>query len=565
VTGAHESQMKTLVELEHPPNLREFDLSEYREMYQGFVSKKLSDNDIYLNKDGVHIKVDDIRKLEQEEAINSRIVALFINYLNLLQKIERGNMNKRNQCRCYFAAVNVLSYDKYYKKAKYEFFPGLRNEYRNNPEKIYEEFDKAILVLKYDDRWMCTAIELRSSRYYITDFLAEDLSKVKFDEILDVVKEVAQREFGLKYEIQEFYDQKKLNFLSDCGIYVLNYIYKCMNNPVLDVIQVKFLEKDMFRKQLLWLIFKMRHLKKKEVQIFDFPEDDNRDKDQIQYGSSRNKNRNSQGSLKMAKNPSENLQLFDFPNEPSINFNSNNDLSGIKGGNFDSLPMLSAKGNNRVPTLLNSQSDLNLNGSRFNTPHGINKKPSSFGVRGVSSQDSMIELPKTQLQEILNNFRKEVEGTIKKEKAKNKKNKPSLDYSEGDNDSSYASPQYNKKKNKRHDTTYSSTSMSRSMSSNNSSLPSIYRNGYIPNYDGGYQGYNPYSNYGTTTQSDSDSMGSADLSDDDDDDDDVSDMSLFAEIIKKAKKKDRQKLPDEDLFNYSRGKIFLNGEFVNVF
>ncbi|RZK10760.1 MAG: hypothetical protein EOO43_19955, partial [Flavobacterium sp.] len=392
----------------------------------------------------------------------------------------------------------------------------MRNEYRNNSERIYEEFDKAILVLKYDDRWMCTAIELKSHRYYITDFLAEDLSKVKFDEILDVVKEIAQSEFRLKYEIQEFYDQKKLNFLSDCGIYVLNYIYKCMNNPVLDVIQVKFLEKDLFRKQLLWLIFKMRHLKKKEVQIFDFPEDSNQDKDQRQHGSLRNKNRNSQGSLKMSIKPSENLQLFDFPNEPSINLNSNNDLSGIRGGNFDSLPMLSAKGNNRIPTLINSQSDLNLNNSRFNinTPQGIYKKPA---LRGVSSQDSLIELPKNQLQEILNDFRKEVEGTIKKEKARNKKNKPSLDYSEDNSESSYASPQYNKKKNMRNDSSYSSNSMSRSMSSNNSSLPSIYRNGFIPNYDGGYP-YNAYNYGGATTQSamsDSDSMGSADLSDDD--------------------------------------------------
>lgn len=550
--------MKTLVELEHPPNLREFDQSEYKEMYHGFSSKKLSENDIYLNKDGVHIKVDDIRKLEQEEAVNSRIVALFVNYLNLLQKIERSNMNKRNQCRCYFAAVNVLSYDKYYKKAKYEFLPGLRNEYRHNSEKIYEDFDKTVLVIKYDDRWMCTAIELRSHRYYITDFLAEDLSKVKFDEILEVVKEIAQSEFGLKYEIQEFYDQKKLNFISDCGIYILNYIYKCMNNPVLDVIQVKFLEKDLFRKQLLWLIFKMKNLKKKEIQMFDFPKDDSsRGNEENQYGSSRNKNnRRSQGTVHM---PKKSTQLFDFPNEPSLSLNGR-DLSGINGENFESLPSLhSAKGNNRIPTLLNSQSVMNFNANMFSTPQGNLKRPT---FKGVSEQDSMIELPQTKLQEILSDFRKEVQSTIKKEKAaKNKKDKNIFkdDYEDDDTNSEYSTA-YKKKKNNRNNSTYSSNDMSRSMSSNNSSLPSIYRNGYIPNYGGGgYPEYKSYS-YGATQSAISDSDPGSDDDDDDDDDDDSSDMSLFAELIKKAKNKDRKKAPDADLFNYSRGTKGFEGQ-----
>jgi len=553
--------MKTLVELEHPPNLREFDQTEYKQMHHGFTSKKLNENNIYLNKDGVHIKVDDIRKLEQEEAVNSRIVALFVNYLNLLQRIDRGNMSKRNQCRCYFAAVNVLSYDKYYKKAKYEFLPGLRNEYRHNSEKIYEDFDKTVLVIKYDDRWMCTAIELRSHRYYITDFLAEDLSKVKFDEILEVVKEIAQSEFGLKYEIQEFYDQKKLNFISDCGIYILNYIYKCMNNPVLDVIQVKFLEKDLFRKQLLWLIFKMKNLKKKEVQMFDFPQDDSsRGNEENQYGSSRNKNRKSQGTLHMPKKSVDGLQLFDFPNEPSLSLNGR-DLSGINGENFESLPSLhSAKGNNRIPTLLNSQSVMNFNANRFDTPHGNLRKPT---FRGVSPQDSMIELPKTKLQEILDDFRKEVQSTIKKEKTKNKKDKNIFKDDPGEDENSEYRTAYKKKKNNRNNSTYSSNDMSRSMSSNNSSLPSIYRNGYIPDYGGGgYPDYKSYS-YGATQSAISDSdSGDLGSDDDDDDDDDVSDMSLFAEIIKKAKKKDRQKAPDADLFNYSRGNGVFNRKFV---
>ena len=580
MTGAEDGKLKTIIEWETPPQLREFDQNEYKQMCNVFKTLNLGDNEVYMNKEGVPITINDIKMLEQEEAVSSRIIALFVNYLNLLQRVEKDKYTKKNKNRCYFSALNVVNYDKYYKKSKYEFFFGSKNNYRKDPSKIYEDFDKVVLILKYDDRWMCAAIELTSNRYYITDFLAEDLSKVKYDEVLEVVKEIAQSEFKLNYEIQEFYDHKRLNFLSDCGIYILNYVYKCMNNSLLDSVKVKFMEKDLFRKQLLWLIFKMKNLKKKEHQLFDFPESKNNEnevfnrgnldsqrtyRNQFQSSSTRIKSNSQTPMQSQRKNDyGSSMRIFSFPGEPSFNL-SNKGLDRLKNENYNSLPALhSAKNGNRVSSSMNSDSLIQFPINGYSTP---NK-----GIRGSTlknkREDSMIELPKDQLQEILDGFRKEVEETVKKEKAK-MKGKKNLKSESSESDDSQDEESFVSEKKKKNSSSESSSSEDSSQErSSYTSLPSIYKNVNYPNYGGlhyngyGYGGYNNYNHnlnpygydYSQRSETSRASSKKKTIISDQDSDEDSTDMSIFAEIIKKAKKKDKNVYKDEDLFNYSKGK-----------
>lgn len=113
---------------------------------------------------------------------------------------------------------------------------------------MIQDFDKLVIVYKYDNRWLVNTIDLRSHAYYIADFLSEDLSCVKYEELLDIAKSVASQEFGLPYGTHEFFDDTKINYLNDCGLYALNYVYKVSQNPHTESVRVKSTEKELFRR-----------------------------------------------------------------------------------------------------------------------------------------------------------------------------------------------------------------------------------------------------------------------------------------------------------------------------
>ena len=202
------------------------------------------------------------------------MVALFCNYLNTIQRIEPGKYNINNKNRCFTVGINVVNYDKFYKKAKYQLYYGFRNPYRGKPQKLCHEHDKLILIFKYDNRWICTTVDLRSHVFYIVDFLSEDLSCVKYEELLDLAKSLVSQEFGVPYQSHEILDDTRINYLNDCGLYSLNYLYKVTQNQHTDLVRVKPPEKELFRKQLVWLTLRLRNAKTKKIEMFNFPEKD---------------------------------------------------------------------------------------------------------------------------------------------------------------------------------------------------------------------------------------------------------------------------------------------------
>lgn len=263
--------IKTIVEYENPPPLSEFNKDELKDILQTFKEAKIKDSDLFFERDGIPLLVEDVRKLDNDDTTSHRTIAMFVYYLNLLQKNQRMKYNKSNGNRCYYAAINLLNYDKFYKTTKYQYFFGFRNHYIKNPTQIYNDYDKCLFIFKHDGRWIVLTVELATHCFFIADFLSEDLSHSKYDELLDISKTVAVNEYKLKYATHEFYDAYKLNFYNDCGIYVLTYLYKALNNESIDTIKVQPKEKELFRNQLVWLFLRMKLLRKKEIQMMPFP------------------------------------------------------------------------------------------------------------------------------------------------------------------------------------------------------------------------------------------------------------------------------------------------------
>ena len=571
-----------MVEYANLPKFSEYDVDDLKQLYKTFIGLKLPDGEVYLSLSGVPINVEDIERLEQEEAISYRVVALFANYINKLQRMEKNKYNKNNGNRTYVIAVNVVNYDKYYKKVKYELFFGFQNEYKKNPNKIYEDYDKVIIIMKYDDRWMATAIDLKTSTYHIADFLADDLSRVKFDETLEVVKYVAQTEFKLKYESQEFYDFKKLNFLCDCGIYTLNYVYKCINNTDLSLIKTKFNEKELFKKQLIWIILKLKNAKKVETHIYNFiplkddekkkvhkkeKEDEEKVKesfeDSLEKSMQKMHSRSSHmNSVKASREKAiaGTSDLFDFPNNDSF-ASTKKTLSRLEDNSFPSINP--NKGGSKTPLLTGSISEIKFNPKGYSVADNddmlsLNKFKTATKL---STQDSMIELKRDQLQEILTNFKKEVEDAVLKKKEKGRKHKMDItddsEYNDRSNSDTENSKSYSRESSRR------STNSSVEKSIRHTSLPPIHQNGYYPSpYDGmqynmgHYNGMpNPYEqqynrnpSQSSLSRSRNTSLDSSNLS---------SNSSILAAPLKKGKKKDREVYEDDpDLFNYSRGKFY---------
>ena len=509
VRGADEPQLTTMVEYANLPKISEYDVNDLKQMYKAFKALNLPDGEVYLSLSGVPINVEDIDRLEQEEAISYRVVALFANYLNKLQRVEKNKYNKSIGNRTYVIAANVVNYDKYYKKVKYELFFGFQNEYKKNPERIYEDYDKAIIIMKYDDRWMATAIDLRTSTYHIADFLADDLSKVKFDETLEVVKYIAQTEFKLKYDSQEFYDFKKLNFLCDCGVYTLNFVYKCMNNPDLGLIKTKFNEKELFIKQLIWVILKLKNAKKIETHVYNFTPSKEDEKKET-HGKGRHddvkvkesfENSLEKSMQKMHSRGSHidsargsggkaiagTSDLFDFPNNDSF-ASTKKALSRLEDNSFPSINP--NKGGSKTPLLAGSISEIRFNTKGYSVADNddVLSLHKFKSATKLSTQDSMIELKRDQLQDILTNFKKEVEDAVLKKKGRDRRH--INDDSEYDDRSNSATE--DSRRHSRESSRYSANS-SAEKSRRQTSLPPIQQNGYYPSpYDGMQYNMGPY-------------------------------------------------------------------------
>jgi hypothetical protein len=186
--------------------------------------------------------------------------------MNQLERIKKETFHI-DQNRCQFLGVEVLTYDKFSKDVKYNRLPELGAQIIRNGVNISQELDKVVVVINYDGRWIVAVLAVNLKTLYIVDFLSPHLGGLKNQDLYEIMKQIIDKELGTGFEGLEFFAGLKLKYISDCGIYALNFVYKCRSNEYVENIQVKPIDKDPFRKQLIWLLLKRNELPRSKVQF----------------------------------------------------------------------------------------------------------------------------------------------------------------------------------------------------------------------------------------------------------------------------------------------------------
>ena len=564
---------------ENLPNLNEFTTSSYKEKFEDFREEKLKSDHIILTRAGIPISKNDLINVDQETATSARIICIFINYLKSIQRGQTAKYNKYNQNRCYFNVINISSYDILSKTVKYEFCCGFQNEHKKNMREIYNNYDKASLIFKYDERWIGVVVNLYANRFHVIDFLSEDLSRVTIDNILDCIKYVTEKAFGLKYESNIFYNSYKVNFYCDCGLYVLNYIYKSMNNEITENITIKFKEKEIFRKQLIWLLLTMRETKRHSFQFYDFPDIKSKPINDKRHIIIDSKNRdNDNFKVRQRENDNKDFSLLAQSNnwslvDHSVKHESIQTMSNSKSANTlkpivhqkiisDSILDLFHKTesqNQSQDKLYKGLESLNI--SKFNRPNS-------------NSNESVIEMNRSQFVNLIKDFKSKVIHNMKEKNLSKIEERSNDDYF---NDNISRKSKINYQQNNRNFPSRTPNSFGYDqMPSGYGQMPSGY--GQIPGYGQITPGYNQiplghgqmpmgYSNqygndvYNTNEDSESnedeeDSEGDDEEDDEEDDeneDDDKDEDEEESEIYRKLKTKG-SKISEENskIFAYKK-------------
>lgn len=256
--------LETIVNYEKPPQLSEFNSEDFKTLVEIFKTSEIQVFDFTLHENKMTLPRADIVQLMQVEAINVRMMRIFLEYLNSMQILEHEKY-KKGRNKCWFQGVEILNYDVSRKKINYNFFNGSESKGKQAGSM---EYDRLIFVINIDGRWVAVIVQFDPKEVFVTDFLASELGSVSVDEISKLVMLLIQIELGIQFQDFSSYQGSKVKFICDCGVYVLNYVYKCMNNDIVSNVKTKFSEKELFKKQLVWLFLKLALTQKNEIHFF---------------------------------------------------------------------------------------------------------------------------------------------------------------------------------------------------------------------------------------------------------------------------------------------------------
>lgn len=255
--------LEKIVNYEKLPQLSDFNSEEFKTLVEMFKICEDQSFEITLLKNKLTLPRADIGQLMQVEAINARIMRIFLEYLNSIQISDEKYKKALN--KCLFQGVEIAEFDLVHKKLNYNFLN--RHKGKKLPE-LMKEYDKVIFVINIDGRWISVITQSESKGIFVTDFLSSELGALSTNEISKLVGIIVQKELDIHNQDISWYQGNKVKYICDCGFYVLNFAYKCMNNDTVENIKTKFSEKELFKKQLIWLFLKLSLTQKSEIHFF---------------------------------------------------------------------------------------------------------------------------------------------------------------------------------------------------------------------------------------------------------------------------------------------------------
>ena len=101
----------------------------------------------------LQIKMKDYENLKNE-TISPNMMCFFLEYLDEMQKGNNQIYNFDNGCLFFTMAINVIRYDKFTKKASYEFLKGRENDFAGNLSLMRKRYNKLAMVILIEGRFL---------------------------------------------------------------------------------------------------------------------------------------------------------------------------------------------------------------------------------------------------------------------------------------------------------------------------------------------------------------------------------------------------------------------------
>lgn len=249
----------------------DYTAEEYKELETQLMRKKFKSNKNILYFKTYSINMQDYSHLKNESAFPVALMSLFIQYVDEYQQKNHEKFNKESGNKTYIFGIKVTKYDKFYKKARYEYLPGPQHIYKGKTNYIIELYSLVCMMLLVENRWVCVLIDLNTYDYYPIDFLEEGLSEFNVNSLSDLSMYLAKKEMNINLKKLNLYNVNKFNYIQDFGVNICAFFYKFLMNPDMVEITINPKEKALFKKQFCWLILKHADVLQKQIAIFEFP------------------------------------------------------------------------------------------------------------------------------------------------------------------------------------------------------------------------------------------------------------------------------------------------------
>lgn len=248
----------------------EFTLEEFKSLEEKLMKKKIKPEKKILYLENYAITFQDYLHLKSDSAFTVNLMNFFIQYIKEFQEKNYETYDKNSGNKTYIFGVKVTKFDKFYKRAKYEYLPGQSNSYKGKTSYLVEIYNLICLMILVENRWMILLIDLNTYDYYPIDFLNTGLTEISLQHLSELAHYIARKEFNINLKRLNVYNITKYDFLQDFGIYACYFFHKFLTNPDLVEISIETKEKNLFKKQFSWLILKHADILQKPVMVFEF-------------------------------------------------------------------------------------------------------------------------------------------------------------------------------------------------------------------------------------------------------------------------------------------------------
>ena len=191
------------------PDFKDFKNEEFKELEASLLKKTLKPDKKIISFPEFSLTNQDYQQLKSESAFTTPLMSFFLRYIEEYQQRNLETFNKDNGNRTFAIGIKVLKFDRFYKRAKYQYIPGSINFYKGKARSLMELFNLISVMVFIESRWVVLLVDLNTFDYYPVDFLQEGISNISLTQISDFAQYFMRKEFNISLKKLKFFHNFK--------------------------------------------------------------------------------------------------------------------------------------------------------------------------------------------------------------------------------------------------------------------------------------------------------------------------------------------------------------------